>query len=63
MRADLREADELWSVNQVVKIMRQHKLKAQIGYKRRHIKGGKTSRIADNCYLVSLILLRRIKLG
>ncbi len=28
--------------------MRQHKLKAQIGYKRRHIEGGKTSRFADN---------------
>ncbi len=28
--------------------MSVNKLKAQIGYKRRHIKGGKTSRIADN---------------
>jgi len=35
-------------VNRVAKIMRQHKLRAQIDYKRRHIKGGKTSRIADN---------------
>jgi len=35
-------------VNRVAKIMRQHKLKAQIGYKRRHIKSGKASRIADN---------------
>ena len=46
--ADLREAGEQCSVNRVAKIMRQHKLKAQIGYKHRHIKGGKTSRIADN---------------
>ncbi|MFQ3258771.1 MAG: putative transposase, partial [Pseudoalteromonas distincta] len=35
-------------MNRVAKIMRQHKLKAQIGYKRRHIKSGKASRIADN---------------
>ena len=48
IHADLREAGEQCSVNRVAKIMRQHKLKAQIGYKRRHIKGGKTSRIADN---------------
>ncbi|WP_171047523.1 IS3 family transposase, partial [Pseudoalteromonas sp. S979] len=48
IHADLREAGEKCSVNRVAKIMRQHKLKAQIGYKRRHIKGGKTSRIADN---------------
>ena len=45
---NLREVGEQCSVNRVAKIMRQHKLKAQIGYKRRHIKGGKTSRIADN---------------
>ncbi|WP_096040827.1 IS3 family transposase [Pseudoalteromonas issachenkonii] len=48
IHADLREAGEQCSVNRVAKIMRQHKLKAQIGYKRRHLKGGKTSRIADN---------------
>ncbi|ALQ07160.1 transposase [Pseudoalteromonas sp. Bsw20308] len=48
IHADLREAGEQCSVNRVAKIMRQHKLKAQIGYKRRHIKGGRTSRIADN---------------
>ncbi|MGR6778093.1 IS3 family transposase [Moritella viscosa] len=45
---DLRDAGESCSVNRVAKIMSEHKLKAQIGYKRRHIKGGKTSRIADN---------------
>lgn len=28
--------------------MRKHKLKAQIGYKRRYIKCGSTSRITDN---------------
>ena len=49
IHADLCEAGELWSVNRVAKIMRQHKLKAQIGYKRRHIKGGKTSRTVDGC--------------
>ncbi|MBU2972021.1 IS3 family transposase [Pseudoalteromonas sp. C2R02] len=45
---DLREAGEKCSVNRVAKIMRQHNLKAQIGYKRRYIKGGKPSRVADN---------------
>lgn len=45
---DLRDAGEQCSVNRVAKIMRQHNLKAQIGYKRRHIKGCNTSRIADN---------------
>lgn len=45
---DLREAGELCSVNRVAKIMRHHKLKAQIGYKRRHISGGKPSKVADN---------------
>ncbi len=45
---DLREAGETCSVHRVAKIMRQNKLKAQIGYKRRYMKGGKTSHIADN---------------
>jgi putative transposase len=45
---DLRDAGEHCSVNRVAKIMSLHKLMAQIGYKRRYIKGGKTSRIADN---------------
>lgn len=44
----VREAGEQCGVNRVAKIMRQHKLKAQIGYKRKYIKGGNTSRIADN---------------
>lgn len=34
---DLREAGEMCSVHRVAKIMRQNKLKAQIGYKRRHL--------------------------
>ena len=37
-----------WLKNRVAKIMRKHKLEAQIGYKRRYIKGANTSRIADN---------------
>jgi len=45
---DLREMGETCSVHRVAKIMRKNKLKAQIGYKRRHMKGGKTSKIADN---------------
>lgn len=45
---DLREAGEVCSVHRVAKIMRLNRLKAQIGYKRRYIKGGKPSRIADN---------------
>ena len=36
---DLREAGEICSVHRVAKIMRNNKLKAQIGYKRRYIKG------------------------
>lgn len=45
---DMREAGEVCSVHRVAKIMRKNKLKAQIGYKRRYTKGGKTSHIADN---------------
>jgi putative transposase len=45
---DLRDSGEQCSVNRVAKIMSVNKLNTQIGYKRRHIKGGKTSRIADN---------------
>ncbi|ASM48719.1 hypothetical protein PESP_a0470 [Pseudoalteromonas espejiana DSM 9414] len=48
IHADLREAGEHCTINLVAKIMRQHKLKAQIGYKRRNFRGGKASRIADN---------------
>tara|TARA_B110000211_G_scaffold206965_1_gene242423 strand:+ start:2295 stop:2639 length:345 start_codon:yes stop_codon:yes gene_type:complete len=48
IHAGLREGGEQCSVSRVAKIIRGHKLKAQIGYKRRHIKGGKTSQIADN---------------
>jgi len=45
---DLHEAGETCSVHRVAKIMRNNKLKAQIGYKRRYVKGGKTASIADN---------------
>jgi len=45
---DLREAGETCSVHRVAKIMRKNKLKAQIGYKRRAMKGGKTATIAKN---------------
>ena len=48
IHADLREAGEQCSVNRVAKIMRQHKLKAQIGYKFRQIKGVEALRIEDN---------------
>lgn len=39
---------QIGSVHRVAKIMRQNNLKAQIGYKRKYIKGCKPSRIADN---------------
>jgi len=45
---DLREAGETCSVHRVAKIMRKNKLRAQIGYKRRYFKGGKTSNVAEN---------------
>ena len=45
---DLRESGETCSVHRVAKIMRQNKLKAQIGYKRRYINGGKAATIAEN---------------
>ena len=45
---DLRDAGEVCSVHRVARIMRENKLNAQIGYKRRYIKGGKLGSIADN---------------
>lgn len=45
---DLCDAGETCSVHRVARIMRENKLKAQIGYKRRYIKGGKPANIADN---------------
>jgi len=45
---DLRDAGETCSVHRVAKIMRNSQLRAQIGYKRRHIEGGKPSNVADN---------------
>jgi putative transposase len=63
IHADLREAGEQCSVNRVAKIMRQHKLKAQIGYKRRHIKGGKHHALQIIYLHVNLTLLRLTKRG
>jgi putative transposase len=45
---DLREMGESCSVHRVAKIMRNNKLKAQIGYKRRYMKGGKIANVAEN---------------
>ena len=45
---DLLDAGEACSVHRVARIMRENKLKAQIGYKRRYIKGGKVGRVAAN---------------
>jgi putative transposase len=45
---DMREAGETCSVHRVARIMRENKLKAQIGYKRRYIKGGKLANVAAN---------------
>lgn len=48
IQRDLREMGEICSVHRVAKIMRNSKLKAQIRYKRRYIKGGKTAKVANN---------------
>ena len=45
---DMRDAGESCSVHRVARIMREHHLKAQIEYKRRYMKGGKTGSIASN---------------
>ena len=45
---DLRDAGEICSVHRVARSMRENNLKAQIGYKRRYIKGGKVGRVAAN---------------
>ena len=45
---DLLDAGEACSVHRVARIMRENNLKAQIGYKRRYIKGGKVGRVAAN---------------
>jgi putative transposase len=45
---DLLDAGEHCSVHRVAKIMRVNKLRAQIGYKRRYIKGGEKGKIAEN---------------
>jgi putative transposase len=45
---DLREVGETCSVHRVARIMRENKLRAQIGYKRRYIRGGKPANVAAN---------------
>lgn len=45
---DIREAGEKCSVHRVARLMRENKLKAQIGYKRRYMKGGKLASVAGN---------------
>jgi putative transposase len=42
------EAGELCSIHRVARIMRENKLKDQIGYKCHHIKGGKLANVAAN---------------
>ena len=44
----MRDAGESCSVHRVARIMRENGLKAQIGYKRRYMKSGKTGSIANN---------------
>ena len=44
----LREAGERCSVHRVARLMRESRLRAQIGYKRRYIKGGQPAKVADN---------------
>lgn len=45
---DLREDGENCSVHRVAKIMRKNKIRAQIGYTRKYIKGGATASVAPN---------------
>jgi len=45
---DMRVAGEACSVHRVARIMRENRLKAQIGYKRYYIKGGKLANVAAN---------------
>lgn len=50
------------SVHRVAKVMRNNRLRAQIGCKRHYIKGGEVGKIADNILAISL-LRRQIKRG
>ena len=45
---DLRDTGEACNFHHVARIMRENKLKAQIGFKRHYISGGKTASVADN---------------
>lgn len=42
---DLRDEGEFCSVHRVAKIMRDNNIKAQVGYKRRHINRGKIGKL------------------
>ena len=44
----MRNAGEACSVHRVARILHENKLKAQIGYKQRYIKGGKLANVAAN---------------
>jgi len=45
---DLQDSGETCSVHRVARLMRQNRLRAQIGYKRRYIAGGKLAKVAPN---------------
>jgi len=45
---DLREAGERCSVHRVARLMREHGLRAQIGYQRRYVRGGQPAKVAEN---------------
>ena len=60
---DMREAGEACSVHRVARIMRENKLKAQIGYKGRYIKGGKLANVAANVLIETLIPMNPIRHG
>ena len=45
---DLRDAGEACSVHRVARLIRENKIRAKIGYKLRHMKGGKLDSIAGN---------------
>jgi putative transposase len=45
---DLKDNGETCSVHRVARLMRQNRLRAQIGYKRRYISGGRPAKVAPN---------------
>jgi transposase InsO family protein len=60
---DLREAGETCSVHRVAKIMRENKLKTQIGYKRRYVKGVKYQTLLRTYQIDILIRRSQISAG